>query len=156
MQKRTTKGETLTKIILKTFRFNGELLSVGNQLTRPYGLTGARWQVMGAIDLEGKLLTVPQIARHMGLTRQAVQRIVNDLIQLDMLILSENPDHKRAPLVSISKAGKAVMKEIDQVQTAWVNDLAKDLAEKHLKQALEVLENVRERTEQFNQTLREK
>lgn len=156
MQKKTAKGEALTEIILETFRFNGALLSAGNQLTKPHGLTSARWQVMGAIDLEGKPLTVSQIARRMGLTRQAVQRIVNDLARLDMVVLSENLDHKRAPLVSISKVGEAVMKEIDQAQTAWVNNLAKDFDEKKLKQALEVLQNVRETTEQFNQTLQEK
>lgn len=63
MQKRTAKGEALTEIILETLRFNGALLSAGNKLTKPHGLTSARWQVMGAIDLEGKPLTVSQIPK---------------------------------------------------------------------------------------------
>lgn len=145
MKKRTTNGDALTEIILETFQFNGALLAAGNKLTNPYGLTSARWQVMGAIELEKKALTVSQIARRMGITRQAVQRVVNDLARIDMVALEDNLDHKRAPLVSISKTGKVIMKEINIAQIAWVNDLAKDFEDYELTQALNVIRNVRKR-----------
>ena len=77
MKKRTPEGEALTLIILETFRLNGALLEAGNQLTKPFELTSARWQVMGPVSEQP--LTVAQIARRMGLARQGVQRIVNDL-----------------------------------------------------------------------------
>jgi DNA-binding MarR family transcriptional regulator len=61
---------------------------------------------MGAIDLVGQPITVAQIARRMGLARQGVQRIVNELVKLGILCFETNIDHKRAPLVSISDAGR--------------------------------------------------
>lgn len=143
--KRTGKGEALTNLVLETFRLNGALLAAGNQLTKPYKLTSARWQVLGPISEE--LLTVAQIARRMGLARQGVQRIVNDLEGLGLVTLEPNMDHKRAPLVSLTEAGKKIMVDVDKAQVKWVNELADGLNEKQIKQALEVIETVRERIE---------
>ena len=130
-------------MILETFRFNGGLLAAGNKLTKPFGLTSARWQVMGPICEEP--LTVAQIARRMGLARQGVQRIVNDLEQAGFVTFEPNVDHKRAPLVLISNTGKEVMTKIDKAQAKWVNKLARELSEKQIRQALKVLETARER-----------
>ncbi len=48
----------------------------GDQLLAEFGLTSARWQVLGAVALSGAPQPVASIARNMGLTRQAVQRVV--------------------------------------------------------------------------------
>ncbi len=148
MNKRTEEGKALTQFILEIFQINGELLAAGNSITKPFGLTSARWQVMGAIDLVEQPLTVAQIARRMGLTRQGVQRIVNDLKQLDMVTLLDNRDHKRAPLIAITAAGKTVMAKIDQAQIAWVNQLSEGLNERTIHQALNLLKKTRTQLEQ--------
>lgn len=142
MIKRTTEGEALTSLMLETFRLNGALLASGNQLTKPFGLTSARWQVLGPIA-EG-ILTVAQIARRMGLARQGVQRIVNDLVDLGLVVFEPNIDHKRAPLVVLTKAGKEVMAQVDKAQAVWVNNLTVGLSERQIRQALKVIETVRE------------
>ncbi len=103
---------------------------------------------MGAIDLEGRPLTVSQVARRMGLTRQAVQRIVNDLITIGMVEVNANVDHKRASLVSVTRLGADAMVEIDKAQTAWVNKLADGLSERQIGQALRVLEIVKARCDE--------
>ena len=146
--KRTDEGEALTDLILETFRLNGALLAAGNNLTKPMGMTSARWQVMGAIDEEGRPLTVAQIARRMGLSRQGVQRIVTDLVGLGMLVLKTNLDHKRSPLVEISESGAEVMGQIADAQAAWVNELASGLSERRIRGALKVLEAMRQQLEQ--------
>ena len=153
MENRTPQGDALTTLILETFRLNGALLVAGNEITKPYGMTSARWQVMGAIDLVGEAITVSQIAKRMGLTRQAVQRIVNDLEQLDMIIPKPNPKHKTAPLIAITNQGQKVMAKINEAQAEWVNDLAKNASEKELLQAFKTLETIRET---LNQNTKEK
>ncbi len=147
---RSPEGEALTQLILETFRLNGELLDAGNQLTAPHGLTSARWQVLGAIDLAGQPLTVSQIARRMGLARQGVQRIINELEKLGIVTASANQDHKRAPLFSISPSGASIMGEIDTAQTQWVNRLAADLDEQSISDALKLLRGLRGRLENSN------
>src|SRR5438045_4880048 len=66
----TPEGAAMTEFILSLFRANGRLIAVGDQLARDFGLTAARWQVLGAITDTPR--TVAQIARHFGLTRQGV------------------------------------------------------------------------------------
>lgn len=147
MVNRTAKGEALTELILEVFRLNGAMLAAGNQLTKPLGLTSARWQVIGAIDEAGQSLTVAQIARRMGLARQGVQRIVNELEKRGYLAFAPNIDHKRASLVKISPSGRKVMTRINAAQAKWVNGIAQDLSERQLKQALRMLKAVREQSE---------
>ena len=147
---RTPEGEALTAVILETFRLNGALLAAGNKLTKPMGMTSARWQVMGAIDEHGQPLTVAQIARRMGLARQGVQRIVNYLEDQGLVVLKPNLDHKRSPLVMISDTGQTVMSEITEAQVAWVNELCDGLSERRIKDVLSLMVTIRERTEETN------
>jgi DNA-binding MarR family transcriptional regulator len=129
----------MTDLVLATFRLNGALLQAGDELVRDLGLTSARWQVIGAVALAGRPLTVPQIARRMGLTRQAVQRIVNDLAAEGLVTLEENPDHKRARLVLLSAAGTAAFAEASERQAGWAERLGEGLDAEALAAATELL-----------------
>lgn len=151
MTKRTPKSEALTSLILETFRLNGALLDAGNKITKPFGLTSARWQVLGSVGLdEQHSKTVAQIARRMGLARQGVQRIVNDLENLGLLTYEDNIDHKRAKLVQLTSAGEAALTGIGEVQSAWVNGLSDGMKKTEINRALCVIRSVIERLENTN------
>lgn len=139
---RTPEGVVLTELVLEAFRLNGALLEAGDRLTAPLGLTSARWQVLGAIAGEGRPLTVAQIGRRMGLSRQAVQRIVNDLDGLSFVRLIDNPDHKRARLVQLTPSCVETLAQLDATQSAWVNELADGVSPTALKRALEVMREI--------------
>src|ERR687891_2439908 len=97
---RTPAGQAATTLILSTFRANGLLLGAGDLIGAEQGLTSARWQVLGAIALAERPLTVPQIARRMGLTRQSVHVTVRRLVDDGLLEFVANTDHRRSRLVS--------------------------------------------------------
>src|ERR1700690_4494022 len=97
----------VTELIIETFRLNGRLLAAGDALVAPLGLTTARWQVLGAIALSPTPLPVAHLARNMGLTRQAVQRLVNEMTDDGLVRLAPNPHHQRAKLVLLTARGKA-------------------------------------------------
>lgn len=99
------------------FRVHGALIAMGDQIGAPYGLTSARWQVMGTVQLAGQPQTVAQIARAMSLSRQAVQRVVNDLEAIGMIEMRENPTHKRARLVVNTSAG---LRAYEQIMAEWI------------------------------------
>ena len=120
-------GRLFTDIVLEVFRLGGLLSSEGDRLTADLGLTSARWKVLGAIALEGRPLTVAQIARRMGLTRQSVQRLVNELGRDGFVELQINPDHRRAPLVVRSASGEAAYAEVMARYEAWAARLAQGL-----------------------------
>ena len=136
---RTPEGEQATALILSTFRANGLLLAAGDLLAAEHGLTSARWQVLGAIELAQRPLTVPQIARRMGLTRQSVHTTVNRLLADGMVAFVSNADHRRSLLVSLTELGRAKYMAIDQKQAAWVNQLAAGVSRSELETAVHML-----------------
>jgi len=142
---RSSKGNVVTELILETFRLNGQLLEAGDRLTAPLGLTSARWQILGAIETEGRPLTVAQIGRRMGLSRQAVQRVVNDLDRLGFVSLEENPDHKRARLVVLTPSCVETLSRLDEIQVRWVNELSDGTSETVLKRTVKLMIEIRER-----------
>jgi DNA-binding MarR family transcriptional regulator len=149
---RTPEGETATQVILATFRANGLLLAAGDLLTADQGLTSARWQVLGAITLAQRPLTVPQIARRMGLTRQSVHATVNRLVRDGLLELAPNADHRRSPLVRLTERGRATYTATDRSQAGWVNRLAGGIGRSDLETTARVLEELCRRLEADSDT----
>jgi DNA-binding MarR family transcriptional regulator len=144
---RTLEGETATRVILSIFRANGLLLAAGDLLAGDEGLTSARWQVLGAIALAERPLTVPQIARRMGLTRQSVHASTQRLVRDGLVELAPNADHRRSPLVLLTEPGGARYAAIDRRQAAWVNRLAGGIGRKELQTTARVLEELCRRLE---------
>src|SRR5260370_33970175 len=103
---RTAEGDAATEVVLETFRVNGLLLAAGSRLAARERLTPARWQVLGAVALAGRPLTVPQIARRMGLTRQAVQASVNRLLAEALVEARGNLHHRRGTLIEPTPPGR--------------------------------------------------
>jgi DNA-binding MarR family transcriptional regulator len=145
MVERMAAGASLTALILEAFRLNGRLLAAGDRLTADLGLSSARWQVMGAI--EAGALPVAQIARNMGLTRQAVQRVADALAEDGVIEFAANPDHRRAKLVRLTARGEEVLGEVNRRQVAWSNGLADGLPREAIEGALTLLRTLRERLE---------
>ncbi len=87
----------------------------------------------------------------MGLTRQAVQRIVNELEKGGLVSLNRNPDHQRASLVNLTEQGEAVYFKVMDKQIQWSNWLAKELDSDALHSAAHVLATLCERMGQSNQ-----
>ena len=144
---RTPAGEQATEVILAAFRANGLLIAAGDLLAAEHGLTSARWQVLGAVALAQRPVTVPQIARRMGLTRQSVHTTVNRLLADGMVQLAPNADHRRSPLVALTERGRATYQAVDRKQAAWVNRLAAGLARADLDAAARVLGELSARLE---------
>ncbi len=138
----TTKGDIFTEIVLEIFKLGGTLVAEGDRITSECGLTSARWKVLGAISLAGRPQTVPQIARAMGLTRQGVQRQVDVMHRDGLLEFQENPEHKRAKLISLSKLGKGAYAKLDQKQKKWARSNTHQMSKEELEAALSVLRKV--------------
>jgi len=144
---RTAEGDAATAVVLEIFRVNGLVLAAGSHLAAQEGLTAARWQVMGAVALAGRPLTVPQIARRMGLTRQAVQVTVNQLRGDALVETSDNLDHRRSPLIGLTELGRQKYAVIDRRQIAWINELSAGLKISDLTAAARLLTELSDRLE---------
>jgi DNA-binding MarR family transcriptional regulator len=141
----TVEGGELTELVLEVFRLNGRLLAAGDELVADLDLTSARWQVLGAVALSQVPQPVANIARNMGITRQAVQRIVNELEAAGVLAFAPNRHHQRAKLVVLTKKGKESYETAAMRQVPWINALAEGLSIRNLRCALRVVRALRDR-----------
>lgn len=107
-------------LLHSVFRLGGTLLSVRDKLVRDLGLTSALWQVMNEVSLATAPLSAAEIARRVGLTRQAVQRTSNDLVAIGMVAFSDNPDDRRTHLIALTALGTEALATANDRQRAWL------------------------------------
>lgn len=136
---RTKQGEVFTELALEVFKLNGLLVSEGDRISGEFGLSSARWKVLGAVAMADEPLTVAQVAREMGQARQSVQRIASNMAESGYFTWKDNPAHKRAKLLHLTAKGKRTFQLLESAQAPWANEAAKQLDARELKIALGVL-----------------
>lgn len=146
MEELNSAGATFTEVLLEVFRLNGLLLAAGDELTRPVGLTSARWQVLGVVEHGPS--PVAHVARTMGLTRQGVQGIADALEQDGFIVYTPNPHHRRAKLMSVTPKGETALAALRARQAVWANEIGGSVDLDALRRALEVLRALRGGLEQ--------
>lgn len=115
----------LSDSALTAFALNGQFLAVAEALAAPAGLTATRWQVLGAVLPEP--LSVSDIARVMGITRQSVQRTADLLAEAGLVAYRSNPAHRRAKLVEVTPQGRQAVGRIDPQHAEFAERLAQIL-----------------------------
>lgn len=133
------KRKLFLDLVLSLFRLNGLLLAEGDRMAAGVGLTSARWKVIGVIALAPAGVTVPGIARSLGQTRQAVQRITDVMHEDGLLRYVANPRHKRSPLVVLTDRGLQVYNDLRAVQDPWAIEQTEDIPEEELEASLRVV-----------------
>lgn len=137
---RTPEAEAFTELVLAVFRFWSSLHRHGRAITKRFGETPARWQVLGGIWDEPR--TVPQIARSMGLTRQSVQRVADALMKEELAVFLPNPDHKRSPRLRLTERGRVTIEAIDTEQIRWSNRIATGMKLKDLQLSVRTVDRL--------------
>ncbi|MCW8929990.1 MAG: MarR family transcriptional regulator [Gammaproteobacteria bacterium] len=136
------KNEIFTEVVLEIFKVGGLLNIEGDKMTNEFGLTASRWKILGAIELSDTPLTISEIGRVMGQSRQAVQRLV-DLMTKDKLLQQvENPNHKRAKFVQLTPQAKNIYLQLDKKQIQWAEGLSMDIKKSDLETTREVLKKI--------------
>jgi DNA-binding MarR family transcriptional regulator len=134
MASHSIDGGLLTDLALQLARVQSQLDETAQMLAEPTGLTPARWQVLSAVA------AVPapaaQVARTMGLTRQAVQQTADALEAEGLIQYRANPNHKRAKLIEATALGRQRLAAAQARQIAWANRLGKRLGRASLEASL--------------------
>jgi DNA-binding MarR family transcriptional regulator len=149
----TEEGSLLTEVIVTTFRLNGRLLDVAQDLAAEGGITAAWWQVLGGILDEQR--TVAEIGRRMGLTHQAVQRIADLLVERGLAEYRPNPNHRRAKLLACTEAGYWAIRRIALIQHPWANRIGDEVGAADLGHALTTMQRLLAALEAHHSTVGE-
>lgn len=140
-------GDALTDLVLSLFRVNNLMLAWGDRLVAPFGLTSARWQILGAIVFADRPQPVAWLARDLGANRQNVQRIVNDLEKEGLISFEPNPHHRRAQLVVLTGKGRRTYDDAIEAYAPRANALAEGLALSDIETANRVMVALRRKLE---------
>ena len=142
MGERASRGDAFTELVLEVLRVNGLLIEAGDEMTRPVGLSSARWQVLGVV--EHGPVPVSYVARIMGLTRQGVQQTADALAKDGFIEYVENPHHRRAKLMKMTAKGREALDYVGQRRAGWADRIGEEQSLEDLRAAVAVLQEVRE------------
>lgn len=95
-----------------------ELASVSRRnsetFARQQNVTVTQWHTMSVLS-DDHVASVPQIAARLGVTRQAVQRVANQLLDSRYVEGVSNPRHETSPLLRLTTAGQDVLTTLWEV-----------------------------------------
>jgi DNA-binding MarR family transcriptional regulator len=137
----STDEQLLMSGIAKTvYRLNGHVLSIAEDLAGPVGLTGAWWQVLASVLREP--MSVADISRFIGNTRQAVQRIADRLVEEELVEFHDNPAHARAKLLAPTEKGRSAVRAIAPAHVELADRLATAYGKDKLAHLLALMEDL--------------
>lgn len=110
-------------LVADVFHAAGEMRRAGEAIAAEAGQTQARWQVMSVISEDD--WTVPDIARRLGVARQGVQRIADELAADGLAAFAANPRHQRSPHLRLTTKGQATLAAITDVARRANHDVAR-------------------------------
>jgi DNA-binding MarR family transcriptional regulator len=97
--------------------------------------------VRAVLDLLGKQgpMTVPQMGRAQALSRQFVQRMVNDAAARGLVESVPNPAHQRSPLIRLTDEGRAAITAVLAREHGLLREVGGGLTETEVTACLRVL-----------------
>jgi DNA-binding MarR family transcriptional regulator len=87
---------------------------------------------------------VPEIARSRRVTRQHVQTLVNELLELGLVALADNPAHRRSALVRLTPEGQKVIDRMKRRERQLFERLAVEVSPDGMQRAAATLRAVRD------------
>jgi DNA-binding MarR family transcriptional regulator len=141
-QNKTPASNALTDLIRTVLRMNATVQKSGTRLMRGTGITNARWQTLSELFALEQRVTVSELARHMGLTRQAIQRLADDMAKDGLVEFVENPGDARAMHLLLTEAGRATYDDALEREWQWSNAIAADFDAEQIDRAVALLEAI--------------
>ena len=89
--------------------------------------------------------SVSKLAAMRPVSRQFVQRLVDELLKGDWVQAVPNPKHKRSPLIGLTPKGRSAIKTMLTSEEPYLRTLAKGLAAEDLASAARVLRTIVDR-----------
>ncbi len=131
----------LDLILQETTLLGVRLRERQTEIARTSRQSRASWQLLAAASGGG---TVPQLARGLGQTRQAVQRVADGLVETGLATYERNPHHRRSPRLQLTEQGAATLAALQREAARRAPDVEQDIELEDLETTLYVLRALRE------------
>lgn len=106
------------------------------------GSSMTQFRLLMQLYHQGTSCGISQISDDLDITNPAASQLVDKMVQSGLLDRAEDPNDRRAKLVTISEKGRAFVKDGIEQRYLWVNDLAETLTDEErrsITQALTIL-----------------
>ncbi|MEU4535536.1 MarR family winged helix-turn-helix transcriptional regulator [Streptosporangium sp. NPDC023825] len=87
-------------------------------------------------------MTVPQMGRAQALSRQFVQRMINDAAARNLVEFAPNPAHKRSSLIRLTEEGRAAIAAVIDRERAVLRQAGGELSDTEIAACIRVLSHL--------------
>ena len=133
----------LYPLIWKIRRVFQQLRNVSDTMLEASGINASERAVLESLSAE-QGLSVPQIAKHLSVSRQHIQVQVNQLLTKGLVETTENPLHKRSPLLGLTASGGKLFASISQREFAMLGELQAHFSGTDIAVSLRTMEKLEE------------
>jgi DNA-binding MarR family transcriptional regulator len=140
---RAEKMVALTQAVRGVFN---RLKALGDELHGDLDVTTAMRAVMETLSDAGPM-TVPQIAKLKGVTRQHIQLLADALVDAGLASVKENPAHRRSSLITLTEKGRRAFAKMRAREAPLIEELSGEFEAQELERATVVLTRLMARIE---------
>lgn len=133
----------LDAVIDETVALFHRLRAVAEQIHRQGKTSGGKRNLLRLLNLYGPQ-TVPQLAQARTVSRQHIQKIVNQLAADGDVELVDNPSHRRSRLVRLTEQGRDYLDAMHRREMRLLAGIEINISSDELLAAAAVLRHVRE------------
>ena len=113
------------------------------RLLREYGLTKTQYNVLRILRGEGKPLPCLEVAERMIQVAPAITRVVDQLVQQELISKMQSSSDKRVFLVELKPAAKRLLDRLDQPVLDLHETLFAGVGKSDQKELIRILQTVR-------------
>ena len=136
-----TKNAALQSVVSNIVTCQQSLQQQGMKLGSVSNKGNSFWGVLRLLNEQGPL-TVPQIAQHRKVSRQAIQVMIDEYVNEGHLKFEENPQHKRSKLVTLTTSGLKEFSHLSSVIFSQLEHAAQGFKKEDLQTTANVLEQL--------------
>lgn len=139
-------GEALHELFRELFALHGVLNNLMDEVHEQAGMSTPQLKVMRILDEAGES-TVPEAAARLGISRQFVQNVYNDLAGLGFIGYRDNPRHKRSRLAKLTESGRDAYQLTRQKEDQIIESALPGISREEADDARKLLARIRENLE---------
>lgn len=137
----STRGEAAYAVLSHVRPLHLQAARAVTRRLQGQGITMAVRALLERLEDQGPQ-TVPQVAEWLDVSRQAVQRVVDDARRLGHVELRDNPAHRRSRLVALTGEGRRAYTALHAEELRTLGALAAGIEPDDLRTCAAVLERL--------------
>jgi len=137
-----TAGKELHDLFREVFELHAALSSIMDKVHEQAGLSTSQHKIMRALSHIGPG-TVPDMAAVLGVSRQFVQTVCNDMLSRGFIEFTDNPRHKRSKLAALTESGRIAFRQARQKENEIIEQALPGIDSDKVIEACKLLECVR-------------